>query len=68
MGELEIAIEQLKSEGFKSEDIKKALNLITKETIMQKATTKSLDELLDGLTEDNHHEEQISDVQGEELI
>lgn len=64
--EIEFAIDKLKLEGYTSKDIKNALHRIKKDA--SNATTKSLDELLDGITEDNNHDEQITDVQGKEII
>ena len=55
MCELEKAVEQLKSEGFTSEQIKAGLDRMKK--LAHPSTRRSLDELLDEITDENRHEE-----------
>lgn len=66
MCELEKAVEQLKAEGFTVEQIRGALDKMKESA--HPVSRKSLDEYLDGITDENRHEEMITDSQGKEII
>ncbi|WP_142383490.1 DUF1129 domain-containing protein [Bacillus sp. T33-2] len=52
MSHLEKAVEQLKKEGFSSEEIKNALEEIKNETLKEPTISVSLDEYFDSLDEE----------------
>ena len=52
MSELEKAIEQLKSEGYSSQDIQNAISKMKKEALKQPKITGSLNDYLDSLAND----------------
>jgi hypothetical protein len=68
MSEVDKAIERLKSEGYSSEDIMKAISKMKEDALKQPLIKVSLDEFLKRCTDENRPEEIEFGIKGEELI